>query len=213
MPTFNLGKVVGEDGRTPNVQIGTVATLGAGESAYFTRQAGSPDISPVFDVGIPRGTNGVSPNIQIGTTVTVASGEPAEVTRREGSPDAAPIFDFKLPQGEQGEQGIAPAGTVLITASTTLDASHANKLLIVNSANDITIIIPTAASVDMGQDTEIEIFRAGTGAVSISAQSGVTILCASEALGIADRYASVALKLLTALDATKNTWSLQGALG
>lgn len=213
MPTFNLGKVVGEDGRTPNVQIGTVTTLEAGAAAYFTRQASSSDLAPVFDVGIPRGAGGISPNVQVGTTVTVASGEPAEVTRREGSPDAAPILDFKLPRGEQGEQGIAPAGTVLITASTTLDASHANKLLIVNSVNDITIIIPTAASADMGQDTEIEIFRAGTGAVSISAQSGVTILCASEALGIADRYASVALKLLTALDATKNTWALQGALG
>ena len=65
----------------------------------------------------------------------------------------------------------------------------------------------------MGQDTEIEIFRAGTGAVTVSSQSGVTILCASETYGIADRYASVALKLMTALDATKNTWSLQGALG
>lgn len=85
MPTFDLGKVVGpqgpqgvkgdkgeqgvqgvqgvagNDGVTPDIQVGAVTTLPAGSPATVTRQASSPDAAPVFDFGIPKGADAVNP--------------------------------------------------------------------------------------------------------------------------------------------------------
>lgn len=213
MPEFNLGKVRGADGVTPNIQINSVETVAAGQDAYFKRVENSPDSDPLFDVGIPRGGSGVTPDIQVGTTETAEYGANAEVTRRAGSPDVQPIFDFKLPRGARGPQGNAPAQSVLISESLVLTAEHANKLLIVNSENDVTIVVPTAATVAMEADAEIEIYRAGSGAVTLSPQSGVTFLCKEEEYSITDQFASAAIKLLTAYDSTNNTWAIQGAIG
>ena len=82
-----------------------------------------------------------------------------------------------------------------------------------NSTDDITIVVPTAAKVAMENYAEIEIFRAGVGTVTILPQDGVTFLCKEISYTIPDQYTSAALKLLTAYDATNNTWALQGAIG
>lgn len=50
----------GANGITPNIQVGTVATLSPGSSATVTRQTGSPDAAPVFNFGIPRGADSVN---------------------------------------------------------------------------------------------------------------------------------------------------------
>lgn len=212
MPDIKLGRVVGRDGLTPNIQIGAVETLGAGETAYFEREAGSPDSSPVFNVGLPRGANGTVPSIQTGST-QIVNPEQAAIIRRPGSPDIAPVFDFMVPKGDRGPQGFAPAENVLITASLTLDASHANKQLIVDSTDDITIVVPTAAKVAMEDYAEIEVFRLGVGTVTLLPENGVTFLCKETSYTIPDQYTSAALKLLTAYDSTNNTWAVQGAIG
>ena len=46
----------GRDGITPNIQIGTVSTLEAGESATVTREGTKEN--PVFNFGIPKGEKG-----------------------------------------------------------------------------------------------------------------------------------------------------------
>lgn len=212
MPNIKLGRVVGRDGLTPNIQIGGVETLGAGEMAYFEKEADSPDSSPVFRVGIPRGANGTVPSIQTGNTQIVEP-EQAAIIRRPGSPDIAPVFDFMVPKGDRGPQGFAPAENVLITASMTLTADHANKQLIVNSTDDITIVVPTAAKVAMEDYAEIEVFRLGVGTVTLLPENGVTFLCKETSYTIPDQYTSAAIKLLTAYDSTNNTWAVQGAIG
>lgn len=213
MPEINLGRVVGRDGITPNIQISGVETLNAGENAYFEREAGSPDSSPVFSVGIPRGASGGVPSIMVGDTETVAFEEGAEVTRREGSSDVEPVFDFKIPAGERGPQGFAPAENVQITYSMMLIPYYANKQILINSTNDITIFIQTAANAAMEDFAEVEIYRLGSGTVTIVPQDGVTLLCKESSYTITDQYTSVALKLLTAYDRSNNTWALQGAVG
>ena len=105
------------------------------------------------------------------------------------------------------------AKQTVISADTTLAVIHANKQIIVNSANDITITIPAHATAAMPDYTEIEIYRYGEGAVNIAAATGVTLLSGSDAPQISDQYQSGAIKLMTAIDITNNTWAVQGAIG
>ena len=46
----------GEDGITPNISIGSVTVLEAGQKAYVTRRGA--DATPTFDFGIPKGDKG-----------------------------------------------------------------------------------------------------------------------------------------------------------
>ena len=214
MPDINLGRVKGADGITPNILIENVNTLDAGAAAYFERDPASPDTSPVFNVGIPRGASGATPDVRAGTVQTVAYGAAAEVTRRAGSSNAQPIFDFKIPEGKQGPQGVAPAQSILLTESIELGPPHANKQIIVNSTNDVTINVLNASYSPMPNDTEVEIFRMGSGAVTIQGYMGVTILGKGNkgSYTIPEQYTGAALKLLSAYDSSNNTWTLQGAI-
>lgn len=216
MPEYDLGRIVGRDGVTPNIQIAEVLTLNADEEAYFNRLEDSPDSSPVFEVGIPRGVSGLAPDITIGETTTLPPGSSATVTRREDSTNAKPVFDFGIPTGETGSpgpQGNAPAKSILVTESITLGEEHANSLLIVNSDVDVIIVIPTHASVAFEDHAELEIYKMGEGTVTFSTQTGVTVLCKEDTHVMSEKYTSAALKLLTAYDASNNTWSLEGAVG
>lgn len=47
----------GEDGITPNIAVGTVTTLEAGQKATVTRKGTNEN--PVFDFGIPKGADGI----------------------------------------------------------------------------------------------------------------------------------------------------------
>ena len=70
----------------------------------------------------------------------------------------------------------------------------------------------TAITLTMPKDipvgTEIEIYRAGAGTVTLSAASGVTVECKESTYGIADKYTSVVLKWVAA-----NTVAIQGNVG
>lgn len=87
----------------------------------------------------------------------------------------------------------ASAAVVSISASMTLASAHAGRFLCCTNASNITITIPTGITVG----TEIEIYRAGAGTVTLSAESGVTVECKESTYGIADQYTSVVLKWRT----------------
>ncbi len=53
--------IPGNDGYTPNIQVGETATLVAGSDATVKRRTGSPDSAPIFDFGIPRGADALDP--------------------------------------------------------------------------------------------------------------------------------------------------------
>jgi len=94
-----------------------------------------------------------------------------------------------------------------LTSSFTLATTHAGRTLLVGGSSDVTVTIPTYASVAIVNMTEIEIVRYGTGAVTIAAASGVTLLSLDSAVSISGQYGVVALKKLDT-----NTWLLAGAL-
>lgn len=57
MPTIDLGKVKGDDGRSATIAIGTVTTGLPGTNASVTNSG--TDSAAVLDFVIPRGSNGV----------------------------------------------------------------------------------------------------------------------------------------------------------
>lgn len=97
---------------------------------------------------------------------------------------------------------------IVSIGNTTLRVSDAGCLVQSISTNANTITIPTNASVPIPVESEIEIVRMGSGAVTIAATSGVTIRCSETARTIAKQYQSVCLKKIGT-----DEWLLQGNLG
>jgi hypothetical protein len=93
------------------------------------------------------------------------------------------------------------------TGDYTLVLADKGKVLRVNSSSNRTVTIPLNSSVAFPIDTEIAILRYGTGTVSISPTSGVTLQSASGNRKVKDRYGSVALKKIG-----ENEWVLVGSL-
>lgn len=96
-------------------------------------------------------------------------------------------------RGDDGEQG--PSGTtydvVTLTGSTTLSSAHTTKYLVVDSASNCNITVPSTASYDANAEFVIE--QRGAGVVTIVAASGVTINT-SETLVSGGQYAVMGLK-------------------
>lgn len=101
---------------------------------------------------------------------------------------------------------VTPAQTsakiVSIAANTTLASSHAGCLLTVTGTRTITI----PSTLDVG--TEIEIMNYGTGTVTVTAASGVTLNGTSAgSKTITEQYTSAVMKAITA-----TAWVIQGAI-
>ena len=96
---------------------------------------------------------------------------------------------------------------VTLTASTTLALTHAEKMLLVNSASAVTITIPTKASVALPVGTLINITGIGTGTVTLSPASGVTLYSKESARSIDGQYGAVTL-----YKSSDNVWYCWGAL-
>lgn len=94
------------------------------------------------------------------------------------------------------------------SASKTLGLSDAGSVIRCTNSAAITVTIPTNASVAFPVGTEIELYRAGAGAVTVAGASGVTIECAGSGRSISDRYTRVHLKKWA-----ENTWSIEGNVG
>lgn len=95
--------------------------------------------------------------------------------------------------GPTGTQG--PSGTtydvVTLTGSTTLSSAHTTKYLVVNSATNVTLTVPSTASYDTYAEFVIE--QRGAGSVTVVAASGVTVN-SSETLVSGGQFAVMGLK-------------------
>jgi hypothetical protein len=94
-----------------------------------------------------------------------------------------------------------------ITANATLALVDEGKVLRVNSSSNLTITIPLNSSVAFPTNTEIAVLRYGTGTVSISPTSGVTLNSKNAERKISGQYGSVALKKIGT-----DEWVLVGSL-
>ena len=61
----------GADGKTPNITIGTVTTLNAGQNATASITGESPDLT--LNLGIPKGADGEGKAVDISTTLSSSS--------------------------------------------------------------------------------------------------------------------------------------------
>lgn len=102
----------------------------------------------------------------------------------------------------------ASARIVTVNSSKTLGLNDAGTFQRCTNTGAITVTIPANAAVAFPVGTEIEIYRSGSGTVTIAQAGSVTIECAESSYGIADQYTSVALKKLDT-----NVWALQGNVG
>ena len=101
----------------------------------------------------------------------------------------------------------AKANIFTITASTTLGLTHTESLLRVNSSNAVTITIPLNSSVAFAIGSCITITKIGTGDVTISPSTGVTLNSKDSARTIDGQFSAVTLyKVAT------DEWDMWGAL-
>lgn len=92
---------------------------------------------------------------------------------------------------------------VNVTASRALALTDDGKALYVSSSSAVTVTIPANSSVQLPIGSEIILYRAGTGTVTLAAASGVTLRC-SDPLDSLKRYDTARLKKWEA-----NVWSLE----
>lgn len=97
----------GDTGVTPNLTIGTIETLPAGEYASVNIKGTAEN--PVLDFKIPRGykgdkgDTGAMPNITIGTVNNLEPGSAPYVTQTGTAEN--PVLTFGLVKGEKGDTG------------------------------------------------------------------------------------------------------------
>ena len=102
----------------------------------------------------------------------------------------------------------ASAAIVSVSAAKTLALSDAGSFQLISSASAVTVTVPLNSAAAFPTGTEIELFRAGAGTVTVAFASGITVWCSSATYTIADQYTSVCLKKLGT-----DTWALQGNVG
>jgi hypothetical protein len=103
--------------------------------------------------------------------------------------------DTRVQEYLTAEKISASYPTLTLNGSTFLTSVHEQKMLLCDNGSGMTLQINTG----MSKDAEILVYQAGTGAVTISAGSGVTINNTSLFLDItAEQYAIIGLKKLGA---------------
>ena len=93
------------------------------------------------------------------------------------------------------------------TGDYTLVLADKGKVVRINSSSNLTVTIPLNSTTAFPIDTEIAILRYGTGTVSISPTSGVTLNSKNSERKISGQYGSVALKKIGT-----DEWVLVGSL-
>lgn len=101
----------------------------------------------------------------------------------------------------------AKTEAVTITASGALTAAHAEKVLLVNSENAVTLTIPAYTTGLIPVGSMITVTNIGTGTVDFAAAAGVTINSKDGALAIDGQFGAVSL-----YHSSSNNWILWGAL-
>jgi hypothetical protein len=89
-----------------------------------------------------------------------------------------------------------------------VDSSIINSVVEFEGSGDRTLTVRPDSTYDAPIGTVVNICRLGTGAVTIVADSGVTILTAAPALTLRAQYSECTLRKRAA-----NTWVLSGDLG
>lgn len=109
----------GADGKTPNLTIGTVTTLDAGQNATASITGESPDLT--LNLGIPKGAkgepgmDGVTPTFSIESVETGEPGTDAEVTMTGDAPNHG--LRFVIPRGDKGDKGDTDVSLGLTSAA------------------------------------------------------------------------------------------------
>ena len=93
------------------------------------------------------------------------------------------------------------------TSSFTLDFADAGKSLKCDSSSDIVITIPLASTTNFAINSRLDILRLGTGNVSVTPDTGVTLVSKNNNRKIAARYSGA-----TCIKIDTNTWILIGDL-
>ena len=101
--------------------------------------------------------------------------------------------------------GVADVNTK--TANYTLVLADAGRVIEFNSASNLTLTIPTNASVAFSNGTMVTITRRGAGEVTVAGASGVTLRSSDSRTKISKQYAAGALIKLDT-----NEWLLIGSL-
>jgi hypothetical protein len=93
--------------------------------------------------------------------------------------------------------------TATYSVAFTLSASDEQKFLVCNSSSAFAVTIPSG----LGADAEVLVYQAGTGKISITAGSGVTLRNTSNfASSTAEQYAIIGLKQI----GSSNVWVVTG---
>lgn len=92
------------------------------------------------------------------------------------------------------------------TASFTLNASHANQLLPINSGSAVTITVPSDATDNIKPETTFAFYRKGAGTLTLAAAAGVTINTPSSLSARAQHSVISLMKM------GQNTWLASGDL-
>ncbi len=99
--------------------------------------------------------------------------------------------------------GVAPH----TTSYTPNDTSDAGTVVEMNSASALVFTIPSSANVFYDVHTVIEVFRLGTGTVTIAAAGGVTLRSPAGTFTIRAQYSTVAIR-----QRSQDEWVLSGDL-
>ena len=146
---------------------------------------GPNEVSTTTDTdisGILKGSGGKVAAATPGTDYATPNNVSTAVTTHNSASEAhSGLFAGKMPLKTSG---------VTIDGSTTLSASHAEKMLLVNSDSAVTITVPSGTTIPDG--SLVNIVAVGTGAVTLAA-SGVTLKTKDGKLSIDGQYAAVTL--------------------
>lgn len=97
----------GPNGVTPNITIGTVATIAAGGNATASLSGTAPNYS--LNLGLPtgaKGADGATPILSVGAVTTLAAGSSATASISGGT------LTFGIPRGADGASSALTMGTV-----------------------------------------------------------------------------------------------------
>ena len=186
-------------GEAGSIDIYTI-TMTDGSTAEFSVRNGA---NGAAIVSIERTAGNGAPGTTDTYTITLSDGRTSTFTVANGKNGTVDTTGLLLASEKGAASGVATldanskvtasqaaADVVTVGADLTLSSSHAGRFLQCKNSSAITITIPTGIAVG----TEIEIYRGGAGAVTLSAASGVTVECKESTYGIADQYTAVVLK-------------------
>ena len=200
------------DGFTALTTTGTsgVATLVAGTlnipdygSAIATLNSGQIFVGNASNVSTAVAMSGdvTIDNAGATTVSTINSVAVATVTNGAAAGAVAlPLAGGAMSGTIAGNQNIIAKKPTVVdtnTAITLQDGVHEGVFLFSNSASPVTVTIDPASSEPFADGTEIKIMRGGSGALSVTPGSGVSLNGGSGSISIGAQYGTITLKAIS----------------